>query len=122
MAIKKLDRILTWHKYGNKCAYCGKDITYKELQVDHIIPKRRFGYGVRKNLPDYSVDDIRNLNPSCRRCNHYKRAYSVEQYRALLMSLHERLENTYLNKVGLDYKILQVTKWSGRFYFEDIKT
>jgi 5-methylcytosine-specific restriction endonuclease McrA len=101
------NRLIVWNKYGKRCAYCGKAIKYKEMQVDHIIPKNIGG-----------TDDITNLNPSCRRCNHYKRTYSIEQYRQLLITLHERIKKIYINKVGLDYGIIKINECDGKFYFE----
>lgn len=56
----KLSRQKVYEKYGGRCAYCGKAIQYKDMQVDHVIPLRRYG-----------DDSLLNLNPSCRSCNHY---------------------------------------------------
>jgi 5-methylcytosine-specific restriction endonuclease McrA len=30
-------------KYNGHCAYCGCEITPKEMQVDHIVSKEAFG-------------------------------------------------------------------------------
>ena len=97
-------------KYAARCAYCGKTIEYEDMQIDHVVPRRRGG-----------TDEIDNLNPSCRRCNHYKRAKSVEQYRNLLVSLHERVQKLYICKVAEDYGIITVKPWDGRFYFEKVE-
>lgn len=102
-----------YNKYNGHCAYCGREITIKEMQVDHIIPKIFFsdnGKDVR--------EDIYNLNPTCRRCNHYKRAGSLEYFRSLLITLHERIMQNYICKVALDYGIINITKFDGTFYFE----
>ena len=37
--MKKSDRIRVWNKYRQRCAYCGKLLEYKDMQVDHIIPR-----------------------------------------------------------------------------------
>ena len=108
MSIKKLTRIKVWNKYGQRCAYCGEPITYKEMQVDHLKPKA-FG----------GSDDFDNLMPSCRTCNHYKRALSLEDYRReWLGRLHERLKKQYTIKVALKYGIIELNEFSGNFYFE----
>lgn len=39
--MKKEDRIKVWEKYGHHCAYCGKEIKFEDMQVDHFIPKNR---------------------------------------------------------------------------------
>ena len=36
----KIDRQKVYDKYNGHCAYCGKPITIKDNQVDHILPKR----------------------------------------------------------------------------------
>ena len=36
--IKKSEREQVHLKYHGRCAYCGKKIAYKDMQVDHLIP------------------------------------------------------------------------------------
>lgn len=108
-----------FNKYNKKCAYCGKTIEYKDMQVDHIIPKERFD--TYKYKLDYGVDDFQNLNPACRSCNHYKRSYLLEEYRRLMMTIHERISTQYINKVAIDYGIIILKPFDGVFYFEQNK-
>ena len=96
-----------WLKFDKHCAYCGKVLEYKDMQVDHKLPKH---YGGK--------DSFENLMPSCRRCNHYKRAMLIEQYRRLIKTLHKRIENLYIGKVAIDYGIIEIKPFSGTFYFE----
>ena len=98
-----------WIKYNKHCSYCGKEIEYKDMQVDHIEPQHTGG-----------TDAIENLNPSCRMCNHYKRGMALEHYRETLLTLHERLKKPYINRVGLDYRIVTIEPFDGVFYFERI--
>jgi hypothetical protein len=42
MALPKKVREQVHKKYNGKCAYCGIDITYKQMQVDHAIPQSCF--------------------------------------------------------------------------------
>lgn len=60
------------------CIYCGKLLTRKNLQVDHIIPihKAKTSKWVRWYLERYpkGVNDYRNLGASCRNCNLTKSA------------------------------------------------
>ena len=100
-------------KYGGHCAYCGKVISEKEMQVDHIVPKR-ITYRDSEDRDAFS-----NLNPSCRSCNHYKRALPLEDFRNIwLGKLHERLTKLYTVKVAIDYGIVTVKEWDRKFYFE----
>lgn len=107
MAILKKIRIEVHNKYEGRCAYCGNTLLYKDMQVDHLKPQRKKG-----------TDDLINLMPSCRRCNHYKRALSLKTFRDRMKTLHERIENDYITKVAIDYGIVTVKPFSGKFYFE----
>lgn len=42
MEIKKDIREQVHKKYDYKCGYCGDNIKYNEMQVDHIIPHIEF--------------------------------------------------------------------------------
>lgn len=104
----KIDRQKVYDKYNGHCAYCGKPITIKDMQVDHILPKRNGG-----------KDHIDNLNPSCRLCNHYKRAADIETLRNwLLGGLIERLMKIYIFRVALDYGMITINGWDKKFYYE----
>ena len=107
----KKQRIKVYEKYNGHCAYCGKVIEYKDMQVDHIVPQRAF-------VDKKEADQYKNLNPSCRRCNHYKRARSIERYRELILKVHTKIREMYLCKVAEDYGIITVKTWDGVFYFE----
>ena len=110
----KIDRQKVYDNYNGHCAYCGKAITIKDMQVDHILPKRNGG-----------TDDIDNLNPSCRLCNHYKRAADIETFRNVLLGeLIKKLMKIYIFRVALDYGIISINGWDKKFYFEktDIKS
>jgi len=107
----KIDRQAVYQKYDGHCAYCGKEIEYKEMQVDHLHPKARW-YGAG------DVDSFENLLPSCRRCNHYKRVYILEEFRRMMFTLHERVSAQYITKVAIDYGIVEIKPFDGLFYFE----
>lgn len=112
--MKKKLRIQVWNKYNKHCAYCGKELKYKEMQVDHYIPQRLFDI---ENL-EGDKDDIDNLMPSCRRCNHYKRDSLPENFRESLNTLHERVLKQYICKVAYDYGVIKIEPFDGVFYFE----
>ena len=40
MGFSKKTREIVWKKYGGRCAYCGREIAYKDMQVDHFLPLR----------------------------------------------------------------------------------
>lgn len=111
MAIKKSDRVKTYEKYNGHCAYCGKEIALKDMQIDHILAKKNGG-----------EDTIENYNPTCRRCNHYKRTSGLENFRDTMKTLHERLMKNYIFKVAVDYGIVELKPFDGRFHFENIES
>lgn len=111
-------------KYNGKCAYCGKDIELKSMQIDHAFPQSRKHwlehYKMREleNLDFTDIDDFKNLMPACRRCNHYKRAQTVDEFRESLKTINERIMKNYIVKVGVDFGIVKIEPFDGKFFFE----
>jgi len=122
--MKKEIREQVWLKYKKRCAYCGKLLAYKDMQVDHLTPHCLGHYYNSKYMKEFfqikgkNIDSFENLMPSCRRCNHYKRAHTLDQFRALMVSLHDRVNKQYITKVAIDYGIVSITPFTGTFYFE----
>ncbi len=124
--INESKRIEVWKKYNRHCAYCGKIIKYTQMQVDHLHPKilshfHNKGRDDNGKIILIDPDRIENLMPSCRRCNHYKRANTLEEFRRLMKTIHERLLQIYIAKVAVDYGIIKITQFDGLFYFEKLK-
>lgn len=105
--MKKIDRLAVYEKYHGHCGYCGREIAIKDMQVDHMKPKC-FGGG----------NDADNLMPTCKKCNHYKRAMSVEGYRILMRDLHKRVSAIYIHQVAVNFGMATITPFDGIFYFE----
>ena len=112
-------RLKVYNKCGGRCSYCGKEITLKQMQVDHMTPQYKKADPLHFGVT-IDIDCFENLWPACRRCNHYKRASDLELFRKNMLTLHERIEKHYINKVGFDFGMLQVKPFSGTFYFETI--
>ena len=106
-------------KYYGHCAYCGKPLDYTDMQVDHLIPQCDsfiFEGGEYNGIQD--INDFANLMPSCRRCNHYKRAHTIETFRRYIEEIPFKLRNDYIYKVGLDYGMIEEHEHHVKFYFE----
>ena len=88
MAINKNTRVAVYNKFDGHCAYCGRHIAYNDMQVDHFKPQRAW------NPEDSGTDDIENLMPSCRMCNHYKRAHDLETFRRYIAEIRENCKRT----------------------------
>lgn len=102
------ERRAVYETMGGHCAYCGCELSYKNMQVDHILPLRKGG-----------ADDLSNMLPSCQNCNHYKGALDVEQFRHMIEKTPETLakyNTTFRNAVrfGLVLPMPQEVA----FYFE----
>jgi 5-methylcytosine-specific restriction endonuclease McrA len=117
----KGQRQMVFDKYKGHCAYCGKNMTIKEMQIDHMIPRWTLANHTYFNVTLDSIECYDNYMPSCRRCNHYKRGDTLEQYRNKMNTLHERIEKEYINKVGIDFGIITLKPFDGLFYFEKNK-
>ena len=112
MAISKSKREAVYRKYDGHCAYCGREIAYKNMQVDHFQPLRVWG------IEDAGTDDLDNLMPACRMCNHYKRANSLETFRRYIEEIPRKLHDNYIYKVGIVYGEIAEQAHTVKFYFE----
>lgn len=113
----KKQRLDIYNKLNGHCAYCGKEIEYKDMQVDHQIPQRRAKKG-RNKVSLEVIEDPNNLFASCRRCNLHKRAVNLETYRRYVEEIPQKLLATFIYKAGLDYKLIEVKPRKIKFYFE----
>lgn len=119
--ISKRTRQLVYQKYNGHCAYCGCELEYKDMQVDHI--KSLYWNSIDNNYIDnpdiVQNDNFDNLMPSCRQCNFYKGEADIDGFRC---KIHNWLEHTCMDsfqvKLAMKYKILDYKPWDGKFYFE----
>lgn len=105
--MKKQDREMVWFKYEKRCAYCGDDILYKDLQVDHIVPSVNGG-----------KDEMGNYNPSCRSCNFYKGSKHIDTFRRELGRLIVRVKAKFVVRLAIKYGLISFKDFDGTFYFE----
>lgn len=106
--IPKNIREQVYQKCNGHCAYCGCELEYKDMQVDHV--KSVFYYN--------GTNNIDNLLPSCRMCNFYKSTFTLEDYRKNLESLHERLQKLFIYRMAMKYGLITEHKNKVVFYFE----
>ena len=127
--MNKKERVsVVYAKFNGKCAYCGMEISMKEMQVDHIIPKSEFVSHVKNKLyvPDFlshlqieDVDHIDNLFPSCRVCNKWKSWFPLEQFRTELQAQLKRLELYVASfRIAKKYDMIKEDDKPIVFYFE----
>lgn len=115
--IPKKTREAVYNKYDGHCAYCGKELEPKGWQLDHLIPVQRERF---KKYSEEEIECFENYVPSCRRCNHYKRAHSLEVFRKYIEEIPAKLyRDNYIYKVGLDYGLVEAHEHKVKFYFEE---
>lgn len=115
--ITKQQRMQVYEKYNGHCAYCGRPISYNEMQVDHLKPARNYN-----KLPEDEIWNMDNYMPACRTCNHYKRANSLEGFRQMIQTIPAKLErDSYIYRVGVIYGNVIPEPKKIKFYFEKIE-
>jgi 5-methylcytosine-specific restriction endonuclease McrA len=120
--MNKETRKFIHEKYNGHCAYCGKKITIKEMQVDHLVSKLIFSLKSNFIYTDKELNDIDNLMPSCRVCNKWKSCHSVEQFRFEIESQLDRLNEYSSNfRLAKKYGLVEEKQQSILFYFEQLK-
>ena len=123
----KKTREAIYEKYGGCCAYCGKEISYKDMQVDHSIPFAGEWYGrdmdrVKKMIEDDSINGIENLMPACRSCNFYKGGGDIESFRYKIKThLSHTCIDSFQARLAMQFGIITYHEWDGKFYFEKIE-
>ncbi len=119
--IKKEDRPFVYHKYNGKCAYCGINIKFEEMHVDHIIPIFRGSteIEVSRYNREKGKNKIDNYSPSCISCNCSKSTFTVEQWRNQIKHKIVCLRRDTSNFRILErFGIISVNEIDIKFYFE----
>lgn len=106
--LSKSERQQIHSKCNGHCAYCGCELDYKDMQVDHMIPISRGG-----------ADELSNMLPACRSCNHYKATLGVEGFRQYLSRIAYRLMRDSIPfQVATRFGIVRHMGDNVTFYFE----
>lgn len=105
-------RTEVYNKYQGRCAYCGIYLAKEDMQIDHIHPiskKQSFKGG---------INDIANLNPSCKFCNSLKGNMSIEQFRTFIQSKRIELIKNKCFVICERYRLIDTLKSQFTFFFE----
>ena len=111
--MKKNERIAVYNKYQGHCAYCGRSIEYKEMQVDHYWPQF-----LSHHEPLLDNNRHGNLMPSCRPCNIHKHGMRPEMWRSELQLQITRLRKNAQFDRALRFGQIKITENPIVFYFE----
>lgn len=112
--IPKKIREQVYAKYNGHCAYCGCELEYKDMQVDHIDSV--YWAEVKGKDVDNSIE---NYAPACRMCNYYKGVATIEQFRnRLSYSLMRNVRLPFDYRLALKYGLIREEVKPIEFYFE----
>lgn len=140
MAISKRIREIVYNKYDGHCAYCGKEITIKEMQVDHFYSKylyscykdkiedlrqhpgkyTQYEREYAKGFPN-NIDELSNLMPSCRSCNFRKSEMRIDLFREELRKQAASEMKRFQARQSSDYGLIEYHDHPIVFYYEKKK-
>lgn len=112
--LSKTVRQQVYDKCGCHCAYCGCELEYKDMQVDHAESV------YRAEMQGHETDnEIGNLMPACRQYNFYKGANDIEGLRQAITNVLSRTcVDNFQARMAMKYGIIKLYPWDGKFYFE----
>ena len=100
------DRRSVYNLTGGRCAYCGQELAFRDIQVDHVVPLHLGG-----------ADEAFNMFPACRSCNHYKRGMELERWRAQLEAIPATLaRDCYTYRQGVRFGLVKPVSQKVEFY------
>lgn len=113
-------------KYNGHCAYCGKAITIRQMQIDHFVPLRRrtsqeaIDRFNRNNVQQIKkgTNDLSNLMPACEICNTVKGEKTLDKFRQIIQTIGKDTLKGKNAKLSLAYGLVEYHPHSVKFYFE----
>ena len=109
--IPKSIRLEVYEKCNHRCAYCGCELAYKDMQVDHLIA-----------LENGGKDSLENYMPSCRQCNFYKHTYDIETFRYCLENIiMKKVIGLFQFRLAEKYGLVERHDKKIKFYFEELE-
>lgn len=112
--LTKAERLEVYQKTGGHCAYCGCELDFDAMQVDHVVPLNGWS--------EQGEDAMDNMLPACRSCNHYKSRSTLEGFRRMLEAMPDVLMRdsvTYKNAVR--FGLVKPQPHPVTFYFERLR-
>lgn len=106
--LTKQQRMKLYNEANQKCQYCGENITYKQMQLDHIHPIQEGG----KN-------DLSNLRVACRMCNYGKYTFTPEEFRQDIKKNIKRLSRHFAFRLAVKYGLIEIKDKEIIFEYEN---
>lgn len=118
--IPKKDRLIVYDKYKGHCAYCGCELEYKDMQVDHVQSVYA-NTDYEHVMTEQEMYSLENYMPACRQCNFYKSTFDLEAFRSRLTEvLMKNLQKEFNYKLALKYGLITENIKPIQFYFEKL--
>jgi hypothetical protein len=102
-----LERYAIWQTYGMVCIYCEEPVSFKELEIDHILPESLNAdpnklIGIIKDYEigdEFGINSYYNWVPSHHKCNRRKsdKLYSKSSALHFLLIAHGKAEKAEIN-------------------------
>lgn len=119
-AIPKKTRIALYEKYNHKCAYCGCDLEYKDMQIDHVNSVYA-NTDFKQTMTEKEMYAEENLMPACRQCNYYKSSMTLEAFRKRIrITMMNNLRKDFGYRLALKYSLIEEKPKDIVFYFETL--
>lgn len=93
--------------FGGHCAYCGKNIDFDDMTIDHVHPQCKGG-----------SNEFENTYPCCQLCNNQKGSMSIGEFRDYIQNIEEQLDENKTYRLALRYKKLSIKQPKIKFFFE----
>lgn len=101
---------MVYQKYGGRCAYCGRKIKYKDMQID---------YADIISAIENAGENANELRMPCCNLCYFNKGYSnIEQFRDYLEREIDRLEDFIEYKLASIYGFCEIKRKPIQFYFE----
>lgn len=120
-AIPKRVRLEVYEKCNHRCAYCGCELEYKDMQVDHI-KSIYSNMDYKQTMTEQEMYSIENLLPACRQCNFYKSVFNLEVFRERLQTtMIKNLRKNFGYRLAVKYGLVEEKMKPITFYFEKLR-
>lgn len=105
------ERLQVYNKCNGHCAYCGCALNVKDMQIDHV----------QSLYWHDGSNEMDNLLPACRSCNHYKGTSTLENFRKNLERMPQVLMRDCVTyRIATRYGLVVPSEQKVIFYFEKL--
>ena len=120
-AIPKKMRLEVYEKCNHRCAYCGCELEYKDMQVDHIKSVYS-NTDYKQTMTEEEMYSIENLLPTCRQFNFYKSVFTLEYFRERLQTtMMANVRKNFGYRLAVKYGLVEEKIKPIIFYFEKLR-